>query len=461
MAVLPPEIRRLMNEIVRAVRIPYAPGFNPDLPTLPTIVRTAMGTDVIARKQSVRIRLQERGIGKWVCSRKERGKGAFLHAHQADAPGLCVQRMADGTECGLSLRPADRKLDEFAEAFGFLERSTAGYIRGKFGFVSNFLSTSSETEGYFDSDRANKALSIYALLERHGDFVLPTLCVTMQDGTYKSGQKEDVKKLFKDNLERKLEVLQNSKLRSSQALYLWQSQLNETISKWVGDGQKVGDNEKCPCGSGKRFKICQCGWLVRGTRDGYVSRTVTYLTDLMLMKKVVGARDKYELTALGQNLCDALRAEGMLSNKSVCSIPATFEAVSDNFGVTWQTYSEMSYPPITHSTFERVIMRGLLPNTPSVPWSEYSSELRDILPHAIRSTGDKATRRARIENVRLALFVNQIGTGRPTLLGSNSDDEDERKDRNVIFQLAVKEPNRYSLGRARSGRYFSIALLRS
>jgi hypothetical protein len=454
----PPEVTRLGVEAVRIVSIPIASGFSSEdeQSNLMSVVRVGLGNDLVTKKRVVEIRLKGEGVGKWECPKLSKGhKGAPIHAFRRGKElrysGFCQWPAEEkpGELCGRRLIPLDTHWHEFAEAFGFLESSRDNYIRGKFGLVANYLiEAASDSNGYFGLDRAARALYLYALLERHGDFVLPVLAAFDKSSEIDKTWSARILDVFRSNLQLKLTMLDRSSLPRNQGFFTLKTRVEDALYRKFVDPPP---SEKSPKHE-----------LTKDTQYAYPVRTRTFLQDTGIFEEKRGVKVAYEFTELGHDLVSALNSEGMLTGAESRQIPPSFEAIHDAFSVTWQKYADSFTPAVSCQIFEQIIMRTVLPNSTPVYWKKYEGELAGLLPRIIRSVGNRIADGARIDTVRLALFLHQIGKGQPVLLDNQLENDGPANPNNhAVAELALKDPSRYMVGHARTGRrLWTVALLR-
>ena len=465
---------RLQREAVRIVSIPYATPFSKtgDKLNLGSAVTYGMGSDAIVKKRTLKLRLEAPGVGFWKCPRKSDGhKGKEVHhlskQEAPRSPGYCQIEDPEGHggKCGRKLVPEETHWHEMAEAFGFLESQGDSYIYGKFGQLAKYLSEIERTQtSYFDFDKARLALSLDSLLENHSDFVLPVLWTA--DNPDNHGSSLDKYCSWKlssvayalRKLSTKIRLIQPMGLLLCCARRRTTNCLHSTLLY-----TKVVREVRCI-----RLKngICTCRRLLSSNvQAAYVARTRTYLRDLSVIAEVSSQKGAYQLTDLGRNLVAELKYAGFMVSDRTCHIPPGFEAIHDVLSVGIEQYSSSFTPPFSRQILEHILMRSLLPLSEPVAWDRHRDDLARILPSVVQSVGSKINDGARIDTVRGAVFLYQIGRGLPTILedaGHHMDNDDSGVRRNAIISLAAAYPDNYLLGSARVGRrLWSINLLRN
>ena len=464
---------RLQREAVRIVSIPYAPPFSKtgDKLNLGSAVTYGMGSDVIVKKRTLKLRLEAPGVGFWKCPRKSDGhKGKEVHhlskQEAPRSPGYCQIEDPEGNGeiCGRKLVSEETHWHEMAEAFGFLESQGDSYIYGKFGQLAKYLSEIESTQtSYFDFDKARLALFLDSLLENHSDFVLPVLWTADNPDNHGPVWTNTVLETFLNCLRIKKDIYENRINSAHGAIALLRKEVDNKLLAFdpsLHEGGKRGALHQLKNG------ICTCRRLLSGNvRAAYVTRTKTYLKDLSVIAEVSSQKGAYQLTDLGRNLVAELKHAGFMVSNRTCHIPPGFEAIHDVLSVGIEKYSSSFTPPFSRQILERILMRTLLPLSEPVAWHRHRTDLARILPSVVQSVGSKINDGARIDTVRGAVFLYQIGRGLPTILEDTDHDMDKDDSgvrRNAIISLAVVDPDNYLLGSARVGRrLWSINLLRN
>ena len=469
---------RLQREAVRIVSIPYANPFAKTYENnLITTVAKGMGLDDIVKKRTLKLRLQAPGVGRWQCPRRSDGhRGKRVHLLPSKEapkfPGYCEIEYLGGPsgKCGRKLEVEETHRHEMAEAFGFLESKGDSYIHGKFGLLAKFLEELSPPS-YFDLDNARMGLFIDSLLEHHADLVLPVLWIADNPGNYGPSWINDVLHIFRTCLQAKKETLseQNPSVRGTINLtHLGAGLLRKAAADKLtafADSQLENRRDKRRSMTRAENRRGKNQNLEKKVQDFYVTRTVTYLKDLGLITAISRRTKGYRLTDRGRNLIAALKMHGFMTSEGTCHMPPGFEAIHDVMSIGYDQYNSWFYPPISRRVMERILMRCVLPTVEPVEWERYRSDLAGILPAVVRSVGNKVNAGARIDTVRNAVFLYQLGRGIPTLLEEkHQEDADTVSNlrRNAIVSLAADETDKYLLGSARVGkRLWSINLLRN
>lgn len=469
---------RLLREAVRIVSIPYAAPFSQtDDRNLVSTVKVGMAADEIVKKRTLKLRLQAPGVGRWQCPRRSDGhKGKKVHLlapkEALTSPGYCQIHDPEisGAVCGRKLEVEETHWPEMAEAFGFLESQGDSYVLGKFGQLAKFLAELRQPS-YFNEDNARAALFLDSLLENHADFVLPVLWAVENFPNYDSDWIDSVLEIVVACLHNKREVLSERRadvrgtinfahggigiLRKATEDKLDAFDVSRHESCDPRNPNKLGHFDRCVC---KRF-------LLKKVRASYVTKTRTYLEDLGLIAEVSGKHKRYQLTGRGRNLVAELRSHGFMADENTCHVPPGFEAVHDVMSIGMEQYAHLFSPPFSRQLMERILMRCVLPCVEPEDWESRKADLASILPMVVKSVGNKINNGARIDTVRSALFLYQIGRGIPTIMDDSEHElpkEDLAFRRNAVVWLAAEEPDTYLLGSARVGRrLWSINLLRN
>jgi len=462
-----PVANRLRKEVVRIVSIPYSTAFTHDRDrlNLASSASIGMGTDVIAKKRTVKMRLERENVGIWQCPRLSNGhKGLRIHVLPRDqaprSPGYCEikDEASPGGLCGRKLRVEETHRHEMAEAFGFLESQGDSYVIGKFGHVGKFLEE--VTSKPFNDQRARLALYLIALLEHHADFVLPVLWTLNKPSTYGANWSDEVLRIFRANLVLKGSSCSREHLNRAHPAVLLIRQIIEAKLEAFGVASGGGLRSIRQQSAKKRLSP-----LSPNVQSAYATRARTYLIELGAIREVSSPKRIYELTSFGSQLVSAIQRQGIMMNEATCQLPPSFEAIHDVLSISMDQYLGSFSPPVTDQIIERVIMKALLPDIEPFAWVRYRSELEGLLPRIIRSVGSKINDGARIDTVRLAAFLFQIGKGIPMLMEDQDvslDNADLRIRSNAIVDIAAANPDRYILGSPRVGRrLWSIHYLRS
>ena len=464
---------RLQREAVRIVSIPYWTPFSKTggKLNLGSAVTYGMGSDVIVKKRTLKLRLEAPGVGFWKCPRKSDGhKGKEMHHLPKEEaprfPGFCQFEDLEGNggKCGRKLVPEETHWHEMAEAFGFLESQGDSYIYGKFGQLAKYLSEIERTQtSYFDFDKARLALSLDSLLENHSDFVLPVLWTAENPDNHGPVWLNTVLETFLNCLRIKKGIYENRINSAHGAIALLRKEVEDKLLAFdpsLHESSKRGALHRLKNG------ICTCGRLLSSSvREAYVKRTRAYLKDLSVIAEASSQKRAYQLTDLGRNLVAELKHAGFMVSDRTCHIPPGFEAVHDVLSVGIEQYSSSFTPPFSRQILERILMRSLLPLSEPVAWDRHRADLARILPSVVQSVGSKINDGARIDTVRGAVFLYQIGRGLPTILEDTNyhmDNDESGVRRNAIISLGAADPHNYLLGSARVGRrLWSINLLRN
>jgi hypothetical protein len=452
-----PDIRRLLPEIFRRVAIPYYGGFTTEQRvSFANIVRIALGDDAIAKKATVRTRLTGPGIGEWVCPRKEQpsrrpsasseSRSALVHPKTYQEAGRCPVVDETGKICNMPLRPQETHWDEFAVAFGFLEDTDGSYIRGKYGLVSEFLTTTKSDTEYFDTQRALRALFLYTLLERHGDFLVPALQIARQNNQTASDQ---FLQEVRSSLQLKVDRAAGSGLPRNAAYHAMDEGLHRFSAEWNVASARTR-------GTGVSLAQRLTKPLSEKTLSGYYGRTLSYLEEVGALERRGSNKNIIALTDLGARFWRSLGVIG-LGEAGTLEVPPSFETIHDAFSVDQEKYESTFRPPITQGRFERVIRSTLLPDRPTTPWRLSEDNFKRLYPEVVFALGERLSGAARLDVVRLALFTHSIGAARAV----EFDDDERDLNANLVVDIAREDPSHYLLGHARTGRRFwSVALVR-
>lgn len=403
----PTEIRRAVAEAVRVVRIPYARAFSGDS-NVEEIARVGMASDTVVNRRVIRIRLT-------------------THDNKRQAGGMTHP-------------------EEFAAAFGYLDLVGVTCRKGKFALAEQYVRHRAEGGGYFDTQRATLGLRMYALLEKHGDMVLPVL-KALEESPSPGRMADEAVRIFRNTLALRYRQLNSPELPRNQAHHALREELARYLLEW--DVEKSRNHPR-PASAAKILEP--------KTRLAYPSRTYAYLAEIGAVAD--GSGHGRSLTSLGLALVAALKREALNHEDESAQLPPTFEAIHDGFSITWEKYVSIFAPPVAQGSFERVVQSALLPSNPPSGWREEELSLKDELPDVVAQVGDSLTRSARIDIVRLALFLGRLGSGRPIIL---DDSHELRSDplKNGVSQILLDEPRRYMVGHSRSGqRLWSVALVR-
>lgn len=401
---LPPEVNRLVPELFRRVSIPYYKGFSEDNQrALSGIVTTGLAGHRAARKQLVANRL----------------KGA-----------------PDGGS----------HLDEFAVSFGFLEEASGNYVVGRYGLVGEYLRNAASRHRQFSQDRAVRALLIYALLDRHGDCLVPLLALIRErEQTAAFAARVSATLLRKAEVWRLADLPRNAAYREGVRLYGEYANEWQVPSPWP---QRV----VMP-----RYARRPLG-LSEKTVEGYLGRTVAYATDLKL---VAGAAASLSLTAPGEALAAALSDEGLAPSANI-GLPPTFEAIHDAFSIDYGRYAS-AFVPLTHGGVERLVSSAVLPYRERTSWEEVP-DIGAEYGQIVSSLSEALSGSARLDSVRLAMFLYAVGRGVAPVLDNGplgAPGGAFELNENAAVRLASTDTRKYALGHARSGRrLWSVSLLR-
>ena len=397
---LPPEVRRLVPELFRRVSIPYYKGFSADNQ------RALSGIVTIG-----------------------------LAGHRAARTKLVADRLKKAPDGGTHL-------DEFAVAFGFLEETTGNYVVGRYGLMGQYIEDAAARHRQFSSERAVRALLTLALLDRHGDCLLPLLAqVTTRDGSPAFAERVRATLGAKALAWNKADLPRNAAYREGVRLY------SEYLGEWAVPSP-WRERTVAPRYTQKPTALSD------KTVDGYLGRTAAYASDLKL---VDGSAPSLHLTAAGEALVAALDEEG-LSPASNIGLPPTFEAVHDAFSVDLPKYSA-AFAPLTQGGLERLVSSAVLPHKERVPWEEVPDIIAEY-GQIVSSLSEALSASARLDSVRLGMFLYAIGRGVAPTLDNQSDGPFDLND-NAAVKLASGDARKYALGHARSGRrLWSVAVLR-
>ena len=397
---LNPETRRLLPEVFRRVAVPYAGAFSTNSrATLADVVAVALGPRQVAPKHTVRHRLSVR----------------------------------EGSPA------SDSHLHEFATAFGFLEESGSNYIPGKYALVTHYIRHGGQTHPYYERDRAESAVWLYALLERHGDCLIPFMHLMRQNLSHASGEFVD---LVRKSLTLKLVRLRDSSLPRNASFH-------EAVSALVRYSTAWGVPTKRPS------SVRPAERLDEKTLQGYFGRTATYASDngLVIRSRETRVSDKGERLMVAW---DAFTTAG----STTFEIPPSVEAVHDAFSIEWSKYRETFFPAISAGAMEHLVSEVVLPDALPVPWS--TQDLEEEYARVVAAIGDSISGAARVDALRLAIWAHGIALGRRYVLDSEQPDDEFDPNANAAVQIGLANPRRYHLGHARSGRRFwSVTLLRN
>ena len=462
---------RLQREAVRIVSIPYSPAFaqSPGQPNLRSTVTDGMGADSIVKKRTLKLRLEAPGVGFWKCPRHGHKGKELHHISRQGAPrelGYCQVEDVEGGggKCGRRLVVEKTHWHEMAEAFGFLESQGDSYIHGKFGHLAKYLAQVNRPP-YFDSSKAELALALESLLESHGDFVLPLLWVADSGEDCRRKWTDAVLEMFTNCLRIKKESYEDRSHPPHAGIAVLRK---EVENKWIAFDP--GEHEGVRRGKLHQLRgqanDCNCKRLLsKKVRESYVTRTRTFLKDLELMTEDISQCGSGQLTDLGTNLVAGLKQEGFILDWDSSHIPPGFEAIHDVLSIGLPQYERRFRPRFSRERIERILMRTVLPTVEPVRWERYRTELASILPRIVQLVGNRISNGARIDTVRSAMFLYQVGRGIPTILENTERrmcDVDMGVRSNAIVSIAGEDAEKYFLGSARVGRrLWSINLLRN
>ena len=401
---LTPDTKRLLPEVFRRVAVPYSGAFSASgRSALSHIVSTALGGAPAAPKHAVTIRL------------------AAIEGHPTGR------------------RSQESHLDEFAVAFGFLEDAGTTFIPGKFALAMHFLHHAPSSGGHVNIERGERAIWLYALLERHGDCLLPFLELS-------SGGEANVVPFIRriqDALNFKIQRLKTSQLPRNASFHEALSALTRMAVAWGAAPAQARPSLRRPKG----------GKLDTNTLAGYLSRTRAYAAGTELI-------DGAGRNSTGADLLlREWRVKG--SGLDVLEIPPSAEAIHDAFSIDPLRYAAVFRPPVSAGVFESLIYSLVLPARDAQPWED--AEMAGILAAAVETLAEPLSNSARVDSVRLALFAYFAAVGRPIRLDSQQTAEgvDTDYNANAVVQLGLSNPRLFHLGHARTGRRFwSITLLR-
>lgn len=402
---LPPEVIRLAPELFRRVGIPYYQGFSPNSQrALSDIVEIGLGNARIVRKQAVDTRLR---------------------------------KALDGAS----------HLDEFAAAFGFLEEAAGNYFAGRFGLVGRYLTDVASRRRQFNIERARLGLLSYALLDRHGDCVLPFLATV---GVPRERAIEEFKERVRTVLLQKARAWQaadlprNAAHREGVRLYIEYALQWGVEAPWPVRSHGFGAYRKKPTALDDK------------TLEGYFGRTQAYMHDLGL----VGSQSRgapLQLTSRGREQTRALAAEGF-DPADDRGLSPSFEAIHDAFSIDFARYQAV-FRPLTHATLERLAVASAFPGRGLTDWSNVPDIVNEY-GSIVGALSESLSGSARLDAVRLAMFLYSLGVGVPAALAPRDETEHGLND-NAAIDLAVRDPKHFGLGHARSGRRFwSVSVLR-
>jgi len=468
MAVEPPEITRLRSEMFRAVFIPYSSGFSlEDRLNLVSVVTVGLSSDQVARKSTVESRLKSMGWGTWVCptavvhraSSSTRGvptrpeDSSNMHLKEYDHPGACTEiDSRTGRTCSRRLHLQGTHLQEFASAFGFLELMQGAYIRGKYGAVAQYIDEL-PTHGYFDRLRARRALLLYALIERNGDFTVPAMFAAASGDP---NPNQSFIRALRANIKAKIQRLGGNWLPRTAPYHAMMTELRNKELRFA-DIVPVG-----PTGLPRKDASRPVGPLSDKTLSSYLSRTITYLQDLGFAVRFRDSSQTPQPGQSGRDLIQALREHGFASDDQRTEIAPSFEAIHDAFAIKYAQYHKYVDPPVNSAVLEGIVCRTLFPDRPRVSWHEQEYEIACVLPRVIQSVGERLSGNARIDVVRLAVLIHFFGSGIPLIVADEYAADGYDPDRNCVTTVALRNPKRYSVGHARSGqRLWSVGLVRN
>ena len=368
------------------------------------VVDVGLGTSQIARRETVRLRLASRG--------------------------------------GSNRSVSGDHIDEFALAFGFLEESSGNYFAGKFGLVGQYVAARARGRGYFDQNRAQAALLFYSALERHADCIFPLIVAISQDI---EAPRALFAELIRRNVEFKKSRWMEADLPKNQAYQVGAEKYREYATEWAEVDSADPHNQSRPRGP-KR--------LVEKTRDGYYQRTVRYMSDLGFVS--IGSDRKPRLSGRATEMVMMAEAQGVSFSRDVAELPPSMEAIHDAFSINEERYLQIFQPMVDQGLFERLVGTFAMPNTQLVAWEEVPG-IAEEFPVIVDSLSENLTGSARLDAVRLAMFIYSIGAGRPTVLDSGAGSLGQ----SAAVELGLANPRKFMLGHARSGqRFWSVTLLR-
>jgi hypothetical protein len=407
MGQLAPETRRLLPEVFRRIAVPYAGAFgSTGRGALASIVEIALAGGHVAPKHAVKIRLSS--------------AAGESHARSNGSKG---------------------HLDEFAAAFGFLEEAGSNYISGKYAVVSALIGDLARRHRYFDAERAQIAIFLYALLERHGDCLLPYLILSRRgEATFPR-----FLELIRTSLQHKKTRFENAELPRNASFHEAVGALRRYAIEWGVDSAVRRTRRE---GAARPLREDK-------TLPGYFARTAAYCDDLGLTR-----RAGHTPTDLGQRLISAWESAANASLvPTAAEIPPSFEAIHDAFSVDWSKYARVFSPQITASTFEAVVQSTVLPHVARQGWRD--ADLFEDYAAIVSEVSEPLSGAARIDAVRLGLFTLGVGVGRPVDLADLPDNGGYDPNAQAAVALGLGNPRRFLLGHARSGRRFwTVAQIR-
>ncbi len=402
---LAPESKRLLPEVFRRVAVPYSGAFSASSRSaLSEIVTTALAGAPASPKHAVATRLNR------MDGMQERG------------------------------RRLDSHLDEFAVAFGFLEDAGTTYIPGKFALAMHFVGHAHGTAPFVNKGRAERAVWLYALLERHGDCLMPFLALAAAG----QANTETFIARIQESIRFKLDRLLKSPLPRNASFHEAIYMLNRMAVAWGSEESPRGARRRS---SGTALDVKTLG--------GYLSRTAAYAQGTGLTNKDGSNSDA------GAKLLSHWTSE--TSAAPVVEIPPSGEAIHDAFALDPARYASVFRPPVSAGVIESLVYSIVLPDRHPERWQR--EELGAVLTQAVEALGEPLSNSARIDSVRLALFAHAVAVGRPVQLDNDvpfsSDVEEPDYNANAVVQLGLSNPKLFHLGHARTGRRFwSITLLR-
>ena len=415
------EQERFSNEIVRAMKITLSRALDnsADDPKrwVQKVAAAAMGSDKIADLRRVDLRI--RALIKE--TEYKLGSDGRIHDHEA------------------------------AVEWGFLERMRSQYVAGRYLSISNSFEDLTAEAPRLVFSRAIEGLYLHSLLERNSDTILPALKLIHDYGEVDQAQFEEC---ISQNSQHKQLSVSNANFRPSTSLHIYKTKLNEWSINWANAPNRASKVFRPNANVPEQFES--------KTRAGYRQRAVRILGELGYKEEVNG---RPRLTETGTRLYAALSDQGWIregKNEFRSTIDPSAETVTDALSITIETYSNTYSHSSRAGMFEEVIAKTLIPEAIPEPWQENELAIACLMRGAIRMLGDSISATARIDDLRLAIFLYMIGKDKYIQF------DDEQKgwqnydvNRNGIARIALKNPLDFRVGHARaSNRIWSVSLVR-
>jgi hypothetical protein len=147
---------------------------------------------------------------------------------------------------------------------------------------------------------------------------------------------------------------------------------------------------------------------------------------------------------------------------ALCTIDPSFESVHDVFGISSSKYLKTYDHGASVGVFEFAIAEAMNLSSNPIPWGEIELDLSCEIKGVIAAVGESISATARLDDVRLALFLYFLGRGKYILMDNASLDSGNLEvNGNAVAEITVTRPKYFRVGHARSGtRIWSVSRLR-